>query len=260
MHQRPILGLILLRYNSPITLLSAILCALLPVPALAQSYQCRIPQSITNPPPVRPPTGERPRIREIAGFVLAISWSPEFCKGRENDRRSATQCGDLDNKATQRRIGDFGFILHGLWPEARGSDYPRWCAPVKPLSPRIIADNLCAMPSAYLINRQWAKHGICLTRDPTSFFRISRTMFNAVRYPDMDGLSRDEGLTIGQFRRAFVSVNPGLTKDMVRIKANRRGWLQEVRICLARNYKPRICPAHIRRSKDSDRLKIWRGY
>lgn len=233
---------------------------MVPNAAYAQSYQCRIPQSITNPVPVRPPANERPRVRDIAGFVLAISWSPEFCKGREDDRRSATQCGDLDNPAGQKRIGDFGFILHGLWPEAQGSDYPRWCAPVKPLSPRIIADNLCVMPSAYLINRQWAKHGICLTRDPASFFRISRTMFNAVQYPDMDRLSRDDDLTIGQFRTAFAKANIGVNDNMVRIKTNQRGWLQEVRICLARNYKPRRCPAHIRKSRDNDRLKIWRGY
>lgn len=241
-------------------MLIAALSLLLPGIAHAQSYQCRIPQSITNPVPVRPPADERPRIRDIDGFVLAISWSPEFCKGREDDRRSATQCGGLDNRPDQKRIGDFGFILHGLWPEARGSDYPRWCAPAKPLSPRIIADNLCVMPSAYLINRQWAKHGICLTRNPASFFRISRTMFGAVQYPDMDRFSRDDNLTIGQFRTAFAKANIGLRSDMVRIKANRRGWLQEVRICLARNYKPRPCPAHIRRSRDSDRLKIWRGY
>jgi ribonuclease T2 len=249
------------RFNLRIMAALALLPAfMLPMAAQAQSYQCRIPQNISNPPRVSRPTDERPRVRDIDGFVLAISWSPEFCKGREDDRRSATQCGDLDNAATQRRIGDFGFILHGLWPEARGSDYPRWCAPVKPLSPRIIAENLCAMPSAYLINRQWAKHGICLTPNPASFFRISRTMFNAVKYPDMDGLSRDDTLTIGRFREAFAKVNPGLTSDMVRIKANRRGWLQEVRICLARNYKPRACPSHIRRSRDSDRLNIWRGY
>lgn len=244
--------------------LLAALALLLPVAvpsaAFAQSYQCRIPQNITSPAPVRRPADERPRVRDIDGFVLAISWSPEFCKGREDDRRSATQCGDLDNQDGQKRIGDFGFILHGLWPEALGSDYPQWCAPVKPLSPRIIADNLCAMPSAYLINRQWAKHGVCLTRNPASFFRISRTMFDAVHYPAMDRLSRQDDLTIGQFRTAFAKANAGLTPNMVRIRANRRGWLQEVRICLARNYKPRACPAHIRRSRDNDRLNIWRGY
>jgi len=229
-------------------------------PVYAQSYQCRIPQNILDPSPVRRPSDERPRVRDIDGFILAMSWSPEFCKGREDDRRNASQCGDLDNRKTLQRIGDFGFVLHGLWPEARGSAYPRWCAPVKPLSPRIIADNLCVMPSAYLINRQWAKHGICLTRNPASFFRISRTMFHAVQYPDMDSLSRDDTLTIGRFRSAFAKANPGLASDMVRVKANGRGWLQEVRICLARNYKPRACPAHLRPANDNGRLNIWRGY
>ncbi|MEO1046185.1 MAG: ribonuclease T [Pseudomonadota bacterium] len=234
---------------------------MLPAAAHAQSYQCRIDGALPVSPGISRPADQPPRVRPVEGFVLALSWSPEYCKGREDDRRAATQCGALDNRdRAARRIGDFGFVLHGLWPETRGPDYPQWCAPVRPLAPAVVRRNLCIMPSARLINRQWAKHGRCLTDNPQTYFRISRTLFDAVRFPDMDRLSRQNDLSIGSFRNAFAAVNPGLEPDMIRVQTNRRGWLREVRLCLARNYRPRRCPMHLRRSDDGRRLNIWRGY
>lgn len=229
--------------------------------AQAQSYQCRIDGALPTSSRISRPADQPKRIRPIDGFVLALSWSPEYCKGREGDSRAATQCGALDNRDRERRrIGDFGFVLHGLWPETRGSDYPQWCAPVRPLAPVIVRRNLCMMPSARLINRQWAKHGRCLTDNPETYFRISRVLFDAVRFPDMDRLSRERDLTIGAFRKAFAAANDGLSADMIRLSVNSRRWLREVRLCLARNYRPRACPAHLRRNKDGRRLNIWRGY
>lgn len=232
-----------------------------PASAHAQSYQCRVDGALMPSPRISRPADQPVRVQPIDGFVMALSWSPEYCKGRENNRSAATQCGALDNRdKAARRIGDFGFVLHGLWPNARGRDYPQWCAPVQPLAPATVRQNLCIMPSARLINRQWAKHGRCLTDNPQTYFRISRTLFEAVRFPDMDTLSRERDLTIGAFRTAFAAANAGLEPDMIRVQTNQRGWLREVRLCLARNYRPRRCPVHLRRNDDSKRLNIWRGF
>lgn len=241
--------------------LSLFLFGLLPSAVHAQSYQCRVEGALSASPHISRPSDQPVRVRPIDGFVMAMSWSPEYCKGRDKNRSAAAQCGALDNSdASARRIGDFGFVLHGLWPNARGRDYPQWCAPVRPLAPAIVRQNLCIMPSARLINRQWAKHGRCLTRNPAIYFRISRTVFEAVRFPDMDGLSHESDLTIGAFRKAFAAANEGLNPDMVQVQVNQRGWLREVRLCLARNYRPRACPSHMRRNRDDRRLNIWRGY
>lgn len=83
-------------------------------------------------------------------------------------------------------------------------------------------------------------------------------MFGAVRFPDMDRLSR-KPLTAGAFRTAFAAANDGLTSEMIRLKINRRGWLQEVRLCLAENFRPSRCPASMRRADDNREVKIWRG-
>lgn len=229
-----------------------ILCLIfmIAVPANAQSYQCRAPSLVKPAGPASKPAGEPRRVMPISGYTLAMSWSPEFCKPRKDDRRHKGQCSGDD--------GSFGFILHGLWPDAQGKAYPQWCRATKALPPAVVKRNFCMIPSSRLMASEWAKHGTCMTRRPETYFRISRIMFGAVAFPDMDRLSR-RPLTARALRGAFAAENEGLGPDMVRLKVNRRGWLQEVRICLGKNFRPRRCPVHMR-PVDGDRpVKIWRG-
>lgn len=221
----------------------------LPAAANAQSYQCRAPSGLSAPAE-RKPASEPRRVKPVTGYTLALSWSPEFCRNRKDQRRHQTQCGG--------DAGSFAFILHGLWPDTRGSAYPQWCAPTKALPPAVVKRNFCMMPSTRMIAKEWAKHGTCMTKRPETYFRVSRIMFDAVRFPNMDRLSR-KPLTAGQFRNAFAAANEGLKPNMVRLKINRRGWLQEVKLCLGKNFRPTRCPARMRMMKDNLPVKIWRG-
>ena len=49
-----------------------------PFAAAAQAYQCRVPARVAVPD-VRPdgPARRMP----VTGYVLALSWAPEFCRG-----------------------------------------------------------------------------------------------------------------------------------------------------------------------------------
>ena len=96
-----------------------------------------------------------------------------------------------------------------------------------------------------------------MARRPESYFRASRILFDAMRYPDMDGLSR-KPLTVGRFRQKFVGANEGLTEDMVRVKLNDRGWLREVRVCLGPSFRPRRC-LDGRPLPATREMSIWRG-
>ncbi|MEP3224773.1 MAG: ribonuclease T [Parasphingorhabdus sp.] len=223
---------------------------LAPTLAQAQSYQCRAPSLSKPASPVRKPADESRRIIPVSGYTLALSWSPEFCRTRQDSKRHATQCGG-DN-------GRFGFILHGLWPDAQGDRYPQWCRATKPLPPAVVKRNFCMIPSQRLMAREWAKHGTCMTQQPQTYFRISRIMFDAVEFPNMDRLSR-KPLTAVDFRKAFAAVNDGLQPDMMRLKVNARGWLQEVRLCLGKSFRPRRCPRNLPAVRDNRPLKIWRG-
>lgn len=225
--------------------------ASMPGPVVAQSYQCRMPEKLSPPAPAKRGRDAVKRVVPVAGYTLALSWSPEFCRGREEDRSQALQCS--------RRFGEFGFVLHGLWPEGKTATYPQYCAtPPSQVPLSVIRQNLCAMPSQALIQHQWDKHGSCMARDPARYFQTARQLYQAVKLPDMERLSR-RLLTQGMLKREIARLNPGMPATAIALKANGRGWLQEVRLCLGLDMRPRACPAHVRQPRGDTPLKIWRG-
>ncbi len=225
--------------------------ALAPAPLLAQSYQCRMPERLSPLPQDKRGRDAVRRVVPIAGYTLALSWSPEYCRGREDDKAQALQCS--------RRFGEFGFVLHGLWPEGRAATYPQYCAsPPSAVPLSVVRQNLCAMPSQRLIQHQWDKHGSCMARDPARYFQTATRLYQSVKLPDMERLSR-RALTQGMLKREIARLNPGMPATAIALKANGRGWLQEVRLCLGLDYRPRACPAHVRQPRGDAPLKIWRG-
>lgn len=223
-------------------------------PALAQAWQCRAPANLPRPVPEYAKPDEVRRT-PVDGYILALSWSREHCRGRENNPDDVLQCG--------RAMGEFGFILHGLWPEAKGPNYPQWCRKADVLPRKVIAQNICMTPSVQLMQHEWAKHGTCMARKPETYFGAARLLFNALEFPDMDRLSREGEkagtLTAARLAEEFSLNNDGLKQAAIKVKTNRRGWLDEVHICLDKNFKPRACPAFVRGAPDNAPIKIWRG-
>ena len=150
-------------------------------------------------------------------------------------------------------------MVHGLWPEARGGDWPQWCPARQPLTGRELSRNLCMMPSATLAAHEWAKHGACMSRRPESYFRITRILWTSLRWPDFDRLSRDDELTAGDVRRAFADANRYWEPEHVGVVLNERGWLEELRLCYGRDFMPAACDAGRFGPKDTAAVKIWRG-
>ncbi len=215
----------------------------------AQSWQCRAPKSLPRPSLELPEPGQVRRT-PVDGYVLAISWSREFCRGREQDPSMRYQCSG--------EIGDFGFVLHGLWPEAKGPNYPQYCRSVGVLPRKVVADNICMTPSVQLLQHEWAKHGTCMAKKPETYFGAAKLLFGAIEFPDMDRLSR-QPLNAKGLAEVFAENNAGLPANAVRVKTNDRGWLQEVRICLGKDLKPRRCPAFVQGAPDKAEIKVWRG-
>lgn len=220
--------------------------ALAPMPALGQAYQCSLPDRLR---PLDPPRPDGPvRRLPIAGYSLAASWSPEFCRSGRDPL--GMQCS--------RRQGRFGFVLHGLWPEA-GRGYPQWCSLTPRPSPALLRQYLCMTPSARLLEHEWAKHGSCMVRTPQAYFRAAAALWRSIAWPDADRLSRRPGLTVGDLRREFLLANPDWQAAQVSITLSRSGWLQEVRLCYGPDFMPAACPRSKRGAADSAQLKIWRG-
>jgi len=227
----------------------AALAGAVPGSALAQAYQCRAPQAAVAVPSVER-DGPVRRV-PVTGYTLALTWSPEFCRGREGRAADRRQCSG--------RAGRFGFVVHGLWPEGRGADWPQWCPARRALTGRELARNLCMTPSAALLANEWAKHGACMTHRPESYLRITRILWNSLRWPDFDRLSRDDALTAGDLRRAFADANRYWEPEHVGLVVNERGWLRELRLCYGKDFMPAKCDARRFGPGDSTPMKIWRG-
>ncbi len=223
----------------------ALALLLLPTPALAQAYQCRLPQRID---PLPAPRQDGPTVRAaISGYILAVSWSPEYC---HNDKTSM-QCSG--------RNGRFGFVLHGLWPEAANGQSPQWCSLTPRPSAALIRQSLCMTPVPRLIEHEWAKHGSCMARTPEAYYRVSSILWRSLRWPDADRLSRQEGLTVGDLRRALEASNPDWRGKRIGVELSRNGFLRELRLCYGRDFMPADCDRRRFGPPDSAALKIWRG-
>lgn len=214
---------------------------------MAQAYQCVPPARIALPPPPRPdgPVRKAP----VAGYTLAVSWSPEFCRGNRDP--ASVQCSG--------RNGSFGFVLHGLWPEAASGPAPQWCALLPRPRPETVRRNLCTTPVPWLIEHEWAKHGSCMATTPEAYWGVAAHVFGRFRWPDADRLSLRPGLTVGALREAVALANPGLPRAAIGVELSRRGWLRELRLCHNRQYRPVACGRGAFGPPDSAALKIWRG-
>lgn len=223
--------------------------AALPGTALAQVAQCSAPASLPRPRPELPDAGQRQRLLPIGSYTLALSWTPQYCFSPAH--RGEFQCS--------ARAGRFGFVLHGLWPDGRGRDWPQYCRSAALLPQKVIRDNLCTTPSAQLMQHEWAKHGTCMTTRPELYFNLSRTLYQDIRYPDMTALARHPSLTVGGFVQAFVAANPRLRANMLRVGTTRQGWLQELWICLDSALEYARCPGGKPGVALSARLRITPG-
>ena len=227
-------------------------CALLlvfaPSLASAQAYQCRAPQ-VSSVPQVSP--DQRPRVVPITGYTLALSWSPAFCRTRQDSRSHRVQCSG-DN-------GRFGFVVHGLWPQGSRT-WPQWCGSANRLTPNQVRQNMCMMPSARLIARQWEKHGSCMVKKPETYLAVTKVLWESLRIPDYDRISREEGLTAGRIRQAFADANGRMWQPAhVGVKLNRDGWLEELRLCYNKRFRPTRCDDRRYGARDERKAKIWRG-
>ncbi len=228
----------------------AILMLSLPTIAQAQALQCSAPARIERPRPDGPSASQPRRVLPIGGYTLALTWSPRYCREHRGEPGARFQCGGGNR---------FGFTLHGLWPDGLGKDWPQYCRAAALLPRPVIRANLCATPSAQLLQHEWAKHGTCMTGyTPQRYLGRSTGLYGALRFPDMDALSRAP-LTAGAFARAMAAVNPTLRAEAVRVTTDRRGWLDELWLCLDTRFRYARCRADSGGVPAGATVRIWRG-
>lgn len=164
-------------------------------------------------------------------YVLLMSWSPTWC-AIEGDARGAEQCDTRH---------DYGWILHGLWPQnERG--WPSYCRTTKREASRSQTRDMAdIMASGGLAWHQWKKHGRCSGLSPEDYFGLSRKAYRAVTRPSVFRNLKDPvKLPAKIVEEAFLKENPDLRPDMLTVTCRDRR-IQEVRICLTKNLTPRDC-------------------
>mgnify|MGYP000515746514 CR=1 FL=1 len=178
---------------------------------------------------------DAPKAGAFDYYVLSLSWTPTWCV-LEGDARGSAQC-DAGR--------EFGFTLHGLWPQhARG--WPSYCnSPHREATRSETAAMADIMGSAGLAWHQWKKHGRCSGLSPQAYFAASRSAYEAIERPvQLRQLDREVTLPARLIEEAFLEANPSLQADQVTITCKARR-IQEVRVCLSKDLEPRRCGADV---------------
>lgn len=166
-------------------------------------------------------------------YVMSLSWSPSWCR-LQGDASGAPECRPGAGRA---------FTLHGLWPQHE-TGWPSHChSPERDPSRQESAAMADIMGSSGLAWYQWKKHGRCSGLSARAYYAAMRRAFAAITLPEvLTRLDRQITLPAQVVEDAFLDANPGLTRDQITITCA-EGMIQEVRLCLTRDLKPRRCGA-----------------
>ena len=168
-------------------------------------------------------------------FVLSLSWSPNWC-ALEGEDRGSPQC-DTDK--------DFGWVMHGLWPQyERG--WPSFCRTTERDPSRRETEAMAdIMGTSGLAWYQWQKHGRCAGLSVQDYFTLARRAYETVNRPAVfRKLDRPVTLPAALIEEAFLQANPDWQADMVTITC-KSGHIQEARLCLTKELEPRKCGADV---------------
>jgi len=173
--------------------------------------------------------GERPG--DFDYYVLSLSWLPNWCE-QTGDARHEDQCDPRH---------DYGWVLHGLWPQ-KERGYPSFCRTAQRSPSRSMTNTMIdVMGSSGLAWHQWKKHGSCTGLSARNYYRLARVAYEQVNRPAIfRKLTKDIKLPARVVEQAFMEANSKLLQNQITVTC-KTGYIQEVRLCLTRDLKPRKC-------------------
>ncbi|MFP3384485.1 ribonuclease T2 family protein [Tritonibacter sp. SIMBA_163] len=173
--------------------------------------------------------GERAGVFDY--YVMALSWSPNWC-ATEGDAKGSEQCDSRH---------DYGWTLHGLWPQFH-QGWPSYCRTTEtPPTRRQTSKMGDIMGTSGLAWHQWKKHGTCSGLSARSYYDLSRTAYQSITRPEIfRRLDKPVKLPASVVEEAFLKANPQLSRDSLTITC-RDGFIQEARVCLSRDLTPVPC-------------------
>lgn len=190
--------------------------------------------------PTQPAPRKERRSRQVRGqsgqfdfYVVTLSWSPGYCATPAGER-DKFQCGPSRQ---------YGFILHGLWPQYEKRGWPQNCpSSDRPDEPAVNA-MLDIMPSPRLVRHEWEKHGTCSGLSAKDYLEESREAFAKIKIP-APYVAPLKQITFrpDEMRQAFAQANPEIGEQGFAVVCSSNGrFLQEVRACLTKDLEGRRC-------------------
>jgi ribonuclease T2 len=157
-------------------------------------------------------------------YLLTLSWSPEYCAMHS----SSSECASHP-----------GFVVHGMWPQNNDGTYPENCSNAAgPASPQQYLD---LIPTASLINHEWATHGTCSGLAPDAYFSAIRSAFRAVRIPGaLAKVTQQEMLAPSVIIRDFAAANPAWPSGSIALSCG-NNYLTAVEVCLSKTLQTEAC-------------------
>lgn len=234
------------RHSTWITAVLSGLLAGIAFPGAAQEV-CVLPGSV-QPAPARPIDYVNKDL-PTDYLALVLSWSPEHCEAQRNKPKPAKE-----KHAFQCFSGNrFEWVVHGLWPQnghaQSNQDHPRNCQVVGSLPAPLVKKYLCMMPGTDLMQNEWQAHGTCGWSAPDIYFSDIQTVYSSVRRPttqEMVGVQLGSNqlvdAKVADIKQAFLTLNPTLPADSLRVNVASDNRLKELWICLDKELKPMDCP------------------
>ncbi|MEB3341582.1 ribonuclease T2 [Okeania sp.] len=175
-------------------------------------------------------------------YVLAISWQPSFCQGKQDKIECISQ--------TEDRFDATNFTLHGLWPDRinycgvsyqdiNDSKYRNWDdLPSLNLDEETTSELEIVMPGkqSYLHRHEWIKHGTCDGRNEDTYYDISIDLLNDVntsKVQDLFAANIGKRITRSQIETAFDNSFGKGAGESVKISCN-DGLITELQIKMRR--------------------------
>ncbi|KAJ0547708.1 putative ribonuclease T(2) [Helianthus annuus] len=192
--------------------------------------------------------------REFDYFALAVQWPPTYCT-------KSTKCCDQSG-CCRGEDSPTWFTIHGLWPDYNDGSWPSCCSgpafdeteissllnALDKYWPTLSCSkaSTCHNKKGLFWAHEWEKHGTCssaVTGDEYSYFvtalnlyfkyNVTEVLFDAGYVPSNSEMYPSGGITAA-IENAFHT-----TPQLVCLK----GALEEVRLCLTKDFKFRDCVA-----------------
>ncbi len=215
-----------------------------PLPAANTPFQTQSPTntllgSIVHSPTQTPAVEPFPsdNLAEFDYFVLALSWSPDYCATNGNE--DPQQCS-LGRK--------LGFVLHGLWPQYN-QGYPSDCSTEK-MTAEVKKQFPGLYPSDALYDHEWVKHGTCTGLSTTAYLEFTKRLKAGVVIPDVYRSPESPFRSNpAKLKEAFTLANPGFSAASFAVNCSSNGrYLKELYVCFSRNARPFECSAEVQKS------------